>query len=77
VALIQKQYFRLDEVAHVLGLSGSDIIYLAENGQMRLSIRVFGLVVVNAGVNLQQFSGVKVQHGRRQEGSRYIGGLLA
>jgi transposase len=32
---------------------------------------------VNAGVNLQQFSGVKVQHGRRQEGSRYIGGLLA
>jgi|688.fasta_scaffold487999_2 hypothetical protein len=45
VALIQKQYFRLDEVAHVLGLSGSDIIYLAENGHMRLSIRVFGLVV--------------------------------
>jgi hypothetical protein len=32
---------------------------------------------VNAGVNLQQFSGVKVQHGCRQEGPRYIGGLLA
>lgn len=45
VSLIQKQYFRLDEVAHGLGLSGPDIIYLAENGQLRLSIRVFGLVV--------------------------------
>jgi len=28
---------------------------------------------VNAGVNLQQFSGVKVQHGRTQEGPRYRG----
>ena len=45
VSLIQKQYYRLDEVAHSLGLSASDIIYLAENGQLRLSIRVFGLVV--------------------------------
>ena len=34
-------------------------------------------ISVNAGVNLQQFSGVKVQHGCRQEGPRYIGGLLA
>ena len=45
MSLIQKQYYRLDEVAHSLGLSASDIIYLAENGQLRLSIRVFGLVV--------------------------------
>jgi hypothetical protein len=45
VSLVQKEYFRLEEVARDLGLSGSDVIYLAETGQLRLSIRVFGLEV--------------------------------
>ena len=40
MSLVQKEYFRLEEVAGDLGLSGSDVIYLAENGQLRLSIRV-------------------------------------
>lgn len=43
MSLIQKDYFRLDEVARELGLSGSDIIYLAENGRLRLSTLVYGL----------------------------------
>jgi hypothetical protein len=43
VSLIQKEYFRLDEVARDLGLSGSDVIYLAENGCLRLSILVYDL----------------------------------
>ena len=34
VSLIQKEYFRLEEVVRDLGLSGSDVIYLAENGQL-------------------------------------------
>ena len=45
MSLVQKEYFRLEEVAVDLGLSGSDVIYLAETGQLRLSIRVFGLEV--------------------------------
>lgn len=43
MSLIHKDYFRLDEVAGELGLSGSDVIYLAENGRLRLSILVYDL----------------------------------
>lgn len=45
MSLIKKEYFRLDEVVDDLGLSGSDVIYLAETGQLRLSIRLFGLEI--------------------------------
>jgi hypothetical protein len=45
VSLIKKEYFRLDEVIDDLGLSGSDILYLAETGQLRLSVRVFSLML--------------------------------
>lgn len=45
MSLIQKEYFRLEEVVRDLGLSGSDVIYLAENGRFRLSILVYGLLI--------------------------------
>lgn len=45
MSLIKKEYFRLDEVIDELGLSGSDVLYLAETGQLRLSVRVFGLLL--------------------------------
>jgi hypothetical protein len=45
VSLIKKEYFRLDEVIDDLGLSGSDVLYLAETGQLRLSVRVFSLML--------------------------------
>jgi hypothetical protein len=45
VSLIKKEYFRLNEAIDDLGLSGSDILYLAETGQLRLSVRVFGLML--------------------------------
>lgn len=45
MSLIQKEYFRLDEVVRDLGLTGSDVIYLAENGHFRLSILVYGLSI--------------------------------
>lgn len=45
MSLIKKEYFRLDEVIDDLGLSGSDVLYLAETGQLRLSVRVFGLML--------------------------------
>lgn len=45
MSLIQKEYFRLEEVVRDLGLSGSDVIYLAENGRLRLSTLVYGLQI--------------------------------
>lgn len=45
MSLIKKEYFRLDEVIDDLGISGSDVLYLAETGQLRLSVRVFGLML--------------------------------
>lgn len=45
MSLIKKEYFRLNEAIDDLGLSGSDILYLAETGQLRLSVRVFGLML--------------------------------
>ena len=45
MSLIKKEYFRLDEVIDELGLSGTDVLYLAETGQLRLSVRVFGLML--------------------------------
>ena len=45
MSLIRKEYFRLDEVIDDLGLSGTDVLYLAETGQLRLSVRVFSLML--------------------------------
>lgn len=45
MSLIQKEYFRLEEVVRDLELSGSDVIYLAENGHFRLSTLVYGVLI--------------------------------
>ena len=39
---IEKQYFTLPEVLDRWQISEADLIYLAENDQLRLSVRVFG-----------------------------------
>lgn len=40
---IEKEYFPLSEILRRWSISEDDLIYLAENDQVRLSIRVFGL----------------------------------
>jgi len=42
---IDKAYFKLVEVEERWGMPESDLVYLAENGQLRLSVRVFGVPV--------------------------------
>lgn len=39
---IEKAYFTLDEVEERWGLPHRDVVYLAENGLLRLSVRLFG-----------------------------------
>ena len=43
MSLIEKEYFTLAEVIDALGMPWTDIIYLAENGHLRLSVLVFQL----------------------------------
>jgi hypothetical protein len=45
MSLIEKEYFTLAEVIDALGMPWTDIIYLAENGHLRLSVIVFQLPV--------------------------------
>jgi len=45
MSLIEKEYFTLTEVIDALGMPWTDIIYLAENGHLRLSVLVFQLPV--------------------------------
>ena len=40
MSLIEKEYFTLAEVIDALGMPWTDIIYLAENGHLRLSVLV-------------------------------------
>lgn len=42
---IEKSYFTLPEILERWSMSEADLVYLAENDQLRLSIRVFNLVV--------------------------------
>lgn len=42
---IEKSYFTLPEILERWSMSEADLIYLAENDQLRLSIRVFNLAV--------------------------------
>ena len=42
---IEKSYFTLPEILERWSMSGADFVYLAENDQLRLSIRVFNLAV--------------------------------
>ena len=45
MSLIEKEYFTLAEVIESLGMPWTDVIYLAENGHLRLSVLVFQLPV--------------------------------
>jgi hypothetical protein len=42
---IEKSYFTLPEILERWSMSEADLVYLAENDQLRLSIRVFNLTV--------------------------------
>lgn len=43
MGVIEKDYFTLPEIMERWAFSRPDIVYLAENGKLRLSVRVFGL----------------------------------
>ena len=43
MSLIEKEYFTLAEVVDALAMPWTDVLYLAENGRMRLSVLVFQL----------------------------------
>lgn len=45
MSLIEKDYFTLPEMMERWGLPRADVVYLAENGRLRLSVRVFGLPI--------------------------------
>lgn len=45
MSMIEKEYFTLAEVVEALGMPWTDVIYLAENGHLRLSVLVFRLPV--------------------------------
>ena len=40
---IEKAYFTLPEILDRWSISEADLIYLAENDKLRLSVRVFGV----------------------------------
>ena len=40
---IRKSYFTLEELAGGWGLPGADLRYVAENGLLKLSVRVIGI----------------------------------
>lgn len=42
---IEKAYFTLPEILDRWSISEADLIYLAENDKLRLSVRVFGVPV--------------------------------
>jgi hypothetical protein len=50
--LLAKDYFTLGELVDEWCLPEADILYLAENGQLRLAVRVFGLVVENGDIEV-------------------------
>ena len=45
MSLIEKEYFTLAEVVDALAMPWTDVLYLAENGRMRLSVLVFQLPI--------------------------------
>ena len=50
--LLAKDYFTLGELVDEWCLPEADILYLAENGQLRLAVRVFGLAVEKGDIEV-------------------------
>ncbi|MDP2357726.1 MAG: hypothetical protein Q8M31_16905 [Beijerinckiaceae bacterium] len=48
--MVEKDYFTLDEVIEGWRIPHRDLVYLAENGLLRLSARVFGVCLERGGV---------------------------
>jgi hypothetical protein len=67
MSLIDKAYFTLDELEERWQLPHRDLVYLAENGLLRLSVRLFG-VQIEFGVYVEGADGecFPVPHERRR-----------
>jgi hypothetical protein len=51
--LVQKEYFTIDELIDLWDMSRRDFMYLAENGHLRLSIRLFGVAIERGDIEVE------------------------
>ena len=54
---IEKDYYALEEMEERWGLPRRDLVYLAENGLLKVSVRLYG-VRIERGKNLRRQLGV-------------------
>lgn len=52
--LVQKDYFTVDELIEAWDISRRDFMYLAENGHVRLSIRLFGVAIERGEIGAEE-----------------------
>jgi hypothetical protein len=52
--LVQKEYFTVDELIELWDMSQRDFMYLAENGHVRLSIRLFGVAIERGDIETEE-----------------------
>jgi hypothetical protein len=52
--LVQKDYFTVDELIERWEMSRRDFEYLAENGHVRLSVRVFGVAIERGDIHVEE-----------------------
>jgi len=49
MAGIEKEYFTLDEVESCWDMPRRDLVYLAENGLLKVSVRLYGIRIERDG----------------------------
>lgn len=50
MAGIEKEYFSLEEIESQWGIPHRDLVYLAENGLLKVSVRLYGIQVENGSI---------------------------
>ena len=50
MAGIEKDYFSLEEIESQWGIPHRDLVYLAENGLLKVSVRLYGIQVENGSI---------------------------
>jgi hypothetical protein len=66
--LVQKEYFTVDELIERWEMSRRDFEYLAENGHLRLSVRLFGVAIERGDIEVEpdgRWFTVPCERGRR------------
>ncbi|MCC3861775.1 hypothetical protein [Pseudemcibacter aquimaris] len=57
MSFIEKDYFTLEEIEARWGMPRRDLVYLAENGLLKVSVRLFGAVIETGYIEEDQESG--------------------